>query len=215
MPLQEQANALLVAGAFDRALAAFTALEQRQPGVPFVASLRLFLARQLCDWSPQGLPLLPGEEAAATELETLRQRALRAEPALEPFTSVVMYDDPALHQAAAALWMNRWHPAVPGHPPLPRPRAAGERLRVAYVSSDFHNHATAYLLAGVLEHAGQSAGGFCAPCGGGAGELAGLPRQHGRAVLRLPVGRSCGGGRSAARRLHRGGGLYAPLLPAQ
>ena len=59
--LQEQANALLVAGAFDRALATFGEVERRQPGAPFVACLRLFLARQLCEWSRVGLPLLPGE----------------------------------------------------------------------------------------------------------------------------------------------------------
>lgn len=150
--LQEQANAFLVAGAFDRALSAFTALERRRPGAPFVACLRTFLARQLCDWSPQGLPLTEGEAPAASELETLRQRALRGEPALEPFASVVLYDDPALHRSVAATWMAKLHPPVSGPPAGARPLAAGERLRVAYVSSDFYNHATAYLLAGVLEH---------------------------------------------------------------
>ena len=155
--LQEQANALLVAGAFDRAAAAFGELERRQPGMPFVACLRLFLARQLAEWAPVGLPLLPGEAAAplaadqAAELETLRQRTLRGEPALEPFASLVLYDDPALHHKAAGLWMERLHPPVPQAPAATARALDGGRLRVAYISSDFYNHATAYLLAGVLE----------------------------------------------------------------
>ncbi len=41
-----------------------------------------------------------------------------------------------------------------GIAPLPRRavRTAGSRLRIGYVSSDFHEHATAYLIAGLLEH---------------------------------------------------------------
>ncbi len=155
--LQAQANALLVAGAFDRALVAFGELERRQPGAPFVACLRMFLARQLCEWSALGLPPLPGEEAGAQpedqagELALLRQRALRGEPALEPFASLVLYDDPALHHQVAALWMGRMFPPQSlSTPDTMRPSEHG-RLRVAYVSSDFYNHATAYLLAGVLE----------------------------------------------------------------
>jgi protein O-GlcNAc transferase len=160
--LQAQANALLMAGAFDRALVAFTALEHAQPGAAFVACMRLFLARQLCVWAPLGLPLLPGEVAAtppagaAGEMQTLRQRALRGEPALEPFAGLVLYDDPALHQQAAALWMQKLHAQVLPAPAVAR-RSGGGRLRVAYVSSDFYKHATAYLLAGVLEQHDRNA----------------------------------------------------------
>jgi predicted Zn-dependent protease len=121
--LQEQANAILQAGAFDRALAAFAELEGKQPGAPFVACLWLFLARQLCRWAPLGLPLLTGEtplvaedatadDVAAAELATLRLRAQRGEPALEPFATLVLYDDPALHKHVAGMFMQKLHPQM-------------------------------------------------------------------------------------------------------
>lgn len=161
--LQEQANAFLNAGAPDRALTAYTELENKLPGAPFVACMRLFLARQLCRWAPLGLPLLAdeaqpvtvdttAEAVAAAELATLRLRAQRGELALEPFAALVLYDDPALQMQVTGMFMQRLHPQVES--PLPSSFASGQsggRLRVAYVSSDFYNHATAYLLAGVLE----------------------------------------------------------------
>jgi len=46
-------------------------------------------------------------------------------------------------------WSARVLPAVvPCRPPRPR----GARLRVGYLSADFHGHATAYLIAGFFEH---------------------------------------------------------------
>jgi len=55
--LREQANALLVAGAFDRAWVAFGELERRRPGAPFVACMPKHLARlQLADLSLETLP---------------------------------------------------------------------------------------------------------------------------------------------------------------
>jgi tetratricopeptide (TPR) repeat protein len=110
--LQEQANAFLQVGEFDRAMVAFAELESNQPGAPFVACMWLFLSRQLCRWVPLSLPLLAGEappvaegatdhDVASADLATLRLRAQRGEPALEPFASLVLYDDPALHMHVA------------------------------------------------------------------------------------------------------------------
>ncbi|HWU15598.1 MAG TPA: hypothetical protein VN157_16490, partial [Caulobacter sp.] len=55
------------------------------------------------------------------------------------------FDDPALHRVAARLAAP---PAVPT--PVERP-IPGSQVLVAYLSADLHDHATARLLAGVLE----------------------------------------------------------------
>lgn len=154
-------NALLAAKHYDLALAQIMKVEALAPGRPYVQCMGVFLARQLCRWAPLGLPLLAGEvlpvaegattdDVAAAELATLRLRAQRGEPALEPFAALVLYDDPALHKHVAGMFMQKLHPQVAEAPPLASGQVGG-RLRVAYVSSDFYNHATAYLLAGVLE----------------------------------------------------------------
>ena len=105
--------------------------------------LLVFLEREACRW-PQ----------ADAELQPLRT-ALRALPAhraaeTSPFAHAVLVGDPeeqlkvarhyALHVAAKVQ-------------PLPKQRARPQpgRLRLGYLSADFHNHATAQLLVQVLE----------------------------------------------------------------
>ncbi|KAI9183357.1 hypothetical protein H9P43_004274 [Blastocladiella emersonii ATCC 22665] len=43
-----------------------------------------------------------------------------------------------------------WYPAATGYAPIPPPAAAGERLRVGYVSSDFGNHPLSHLMQSVF-----------------------------------------------------------------
>ena len=73
----------------------------------------------------------------------------RGQPA--PFYSLNLPWERARLRAAAEAQAAR---VFAGIAPLPRRavRAAGSRLRIGYVSSDFHEHATAYLIAGMLEH---------------------------------------------------------------
>ncbi|MBN9430766.1 MAG: tetratricopeptide repeat protein [Burkholderiales bacterium] len=65
-----------------------------------------------------------------------------------PFTVLSWFDDPALqHRAARAYARRHFKPAA-----APMLRAApGRRLRIAYVSSDFYDHATMYLAARLFE----------------------------------------------------------------
>jgi len=95
----------------------------------------MWARRQTCDWS---------EDAA---LDMLVKADLKlGRPGVAPFAALTIFDIPVLHRRCAEL-------AAP--PVVPTPvwpeRPAGERIRVAYLSSDLHEHATARLLAGVLE----------------------------------------------------------------
>lgn len=65
-----------------------------------------------------------------------------------PFVVVSQFDDPELQRTAARLQSARWRAATP--PVLRNP--PDDRIRVAYLSTDFHDHAVAYLMAGVVEH---------------------------------------------------------------
>jgi predicted O-linked N-acetylglucosamine transferase (SPINDLY family) len=67
-----------------------------------------------------------------------------------PFVLLAVSEDPALHLRAARLYTEQ------KYPPAPRPlwtgeRHAHDRIRVAYLSADFHAHATAYLMAELFE----------------------------------------------------------------
>jgi predicted O-linked N-acetylglucosamine transferase (SPINDLY family) len=104
----------------------------------------VFLEREACRW-PQ----------AAQELALLRA-AVQAAPAdlaaeTGPFTHAVLVDDP-LEQRKVARHYARHVSAMIGAP-LPRraARAHAGRLRIAYLSSDFHQHATSQLMVHMLE----------------------------------------------------------------
>lgn len=151
------ANSLVMAGAHEQAVKAFMQYEQTYPASPFMACMVVYLMRQLADWRWPRLPVNAAEVPVLTqaenqkqppELQLLAHRARQGMPALEPFASLVMYNDPALQRLVAQQTLSHLHP-VCGEAARPAP-AAGRVLRVAYVSCEFNEHATGYLLAGVL-----------------------------------------------------------------
>lgn len=105
--------------------------------------LLLFMEREACRWAE-----------AESEMQQLRAK-LRALPPQQPaetsaFSHAVLVDDPieqlkvarhhALHVASKVQVL-----------PRVRARNHGGRLRLGYLSADFHNHATSQLLVQVLE----------------------------------------------------------------
>ncbi len=124
-------------GDTEAGIAAYDAALALAPGLPNVAGQRAFLYRQLGDWE-RSEPALAAAVAA-----------FRADPgSAAPPSLVALVDDPELHVAAARAYLagsgaDTAPPGLAAHP-------AGERLRVAYVSGDFHDHATMYLIADML-----------------------------------------------------------------
>lgn len=130
-------NTLTVAKRFNLALDCMERLERLAPGQDYIEGMRVFLTRQICRWEGQ-----PGD------IERLAGRIRRGEHASEPFAVLAWSDDPALQRRAAKLYMTKHHPPAGGPPPAPH---AGKKLRIGYFSSDYHEHATSYLIAGLLE----------------------------------------------------------------
>lgn len=113
------------------ALADYDAVLAAAPATPLLAGERLHCALKLADWR--------GFDAA---LAGLGDNA-------SPYVLQTVSDDPGAHRAAAARDL-----AAVAVPPLPPPHfaepAAGERLRIAYVSPDFHDNATMHLFGEAL-----------------------------------------------------------------
>jgi predicted O-linked N-acetylglucosamine transferase (SPINDLY family) len=110
-------------------------LFELSPGHPRLAGDLMWARRQTCDWR---------EDAA---LDMLVKADLKlGRPGVAPFAALALFDLPALHRRCATLSAPTGV-AVPVWPVKP----PGGRIRVGYLSSDLHEHATARLLAGVLE----------------------------------------------------------------
>lgn len=107
----------------------------------FRVLIELACARCLsCDWTDE-----------AQHLIRLRERILAGESVSSPFTLLALYDDPALHLLTARSLIAKYHPPanLAGNPQ--RSPARAEKIRLAYVSADFHEHATAFLMAELFE----------------------------------------------------------------
>ena len=102
------------------------------------AAIRLaHLKANRCDWRDGG--------RAARHLVELSQRL-----PVWPWAVATLPSSAAEQRRAAEIWARaKTRQDAPRRPP--RRRAPGERLRIGYLSADFHQHATAFLIAEVLE----------------------------------------------------------------
>ncbi len=95
-----------------------------------------------CDWRDY--------DALCARIADATRAGKRAD---KPFTLMAFSDDPALHLQSARIFAgSRYTRAAAAAAPLP-PRAAAPaaRLKIAYISADFRDHAVAYLIANLFE----------------------------------------------------------------
>ncbi len=122
---------------FAEAMREFRKLEMVAPDHKYLLGGLAISALALCDW------------AVLEEIgPRLRAGAMNGASIVPPFTMLGISADPALLRATAEHYARDAGMA----PPLPRPQfAAHERIRLGYVSSDFHAHATARLMSDLFE----------------------------------------------------------------
>ena len=124
---------------FEAALASYDRAHAIDPDLEYLPALRRFTRMQLCDW-----------EGLDADLALLEAKIGRGEPASPPFPLLILSGSAELQQRAAQLWVRDRCP--PGASlPAACALSARDRIRIGYFSADFHDHATAYLIAGLLE----------------------------------------------------------------
>jgi predicted O-linked N-acetylglucosamine transferase (SPINDLY family) len=99
----------------------------------------LRIKTSICDWN--GLPQLRDAVLQAIE---------RGSRVCNPFVLLNVNCTSALQRKCAELFVKDKFPVQPS-PMTCSVSASNDRIRVAYLSADFHSHATAYLMAGVFE----------------------------------------------------------------
>ncbi len=121
------------------ALRAYERALELNPHLDWLRGAWLHTRLQLCDWN--------GIESAITDLTA---RILEGRKATRPFTVLAISDDPAVQRRAAEISSEDTE-RLGGARPAPARAAAREMIRIGYYSADFHNHATAQLMAGLFE----------------------------------------------------------------
>jgi len=123
----------------DDALAAYSRALELQPDMDFQLGQLLHAKMKLCDWN--GLDPL---------LEQLFRKVRNGDRVSTPFQVLALGDSEELNMRSAQAWVQARYPSQPQLPPFSgTPRQ--DRIRIAYYSADFHNHAAAYLTAEFFE----------------------------------------------------------------
>ena len=121
----------------DEALASYGQALEINPGGDYLAGYYLHTKMMLCDWS--GL-----DEAIAACVTQIKA----GRPVITPFPLLGLVDDPGLQKMAAQNYTAaKW----PRSTEAVSWRAPGQKIRIGYYSADFHDHATSYLIAELLE----------------------------------------------------------------
>ncbi|MBL8308899.1 MAG: hypothetical protein JNL19_00610 [Burkholderiales bacterium] len=136
------ANLEIRVGDFAQAEPRLRALLKMRPDDLGALAKLWHLLRIACRWS----------EAAPVQQAMLERIAAgEVHPALSPFTLLGCEMSPALLRDYAERHGRHVDAAVAARPPHVRAVARTGPLRVGYLSSDFHDHATAILMAGLFE----------------------------------------------------------------
>jgi len=119
--------------------ASFDTALRLNPSYPFIAGTRIFNKTTICDWTDLD-----------REIAALLAQIDSGFPASPPWPLIGFADAPLVQRKAAEMWIAAKCPedfalgparTFPGH----------TRVRIGYYSSDFYNHATAYLMAELFE----------------------------------------------------------------
>ena len=131
-------------GRHEEALAALESALRISPGSPYVLGYLVWNELATCRW-----------QQLERHIESLRRQVRADAIAAAPFVMVALPSSSEEQQRCAQLHVKEKFRRLP--PPLPRAvRRARGRLRLAYVSGDFHEHATAHLMAGLFERHDRS-----------------------------------------------------------
>jgi predicted O-linked N-acetylglucosamine transferase (SPINDLY family) len=123
----------------DEALASYNKALELNPKYEYVLGAALHTQMMMCDWS-----------CFDERLKQITEGIGLSEPVTYPFGFLGLLDSPALQLEAAKIYARNCYR---GHSYVGNlnPRTPNGKIRIGYYSADFHNHATAYLIAELFE----------------------------------------------------------------
>jgi len=124
---------------YDEAIAHYDKALGLKTDIDWICGDLLHTKMKICNWS--GL---------AESLESISKKVMANEKVANPFPLLALHDDVFLHKKASEIYIQSKYPFNPVLGPILK-RSLGQKIRVGYFSADFHNHATGYLMAELLE----------------------------------------------------------------
>jgi predicted O-linked N-acetylglucosamine transferase (SPINDLY family) len=137
--LYNKGTALSALSRHDEAAQAFSRLLNLRPDFAYARGELLYSQLHCCDWTDR-----------SPTIARIRQEVAAGKPAAAPFVFLSVSDLPGDQLRCAKIYSQDRVPAANGPPGRRKPHRH-DRIRVAYLSADFHDHATAYLTAELFE----------------------------------------------------------------
>lgn len=136
--LNNLASTHFEAGQYEEAAHYFARLIEVDHDYPYALGSLIHSRMHVCDWTD-----------FEKNLNSLLVQLHAGRKCAHPFQMLVLSDNPADHLLAANIYRSDITPKLA---PPTWTRRSHTKIRVAYISADFHEHATSYLMAGLLEH---------------------------------------------------------------
>jgi predicted O-linked N-acetylglucosamine transferase (SPINDLY family) len=134
-----RANSLSALKRYAEAANAYAGVLAQDPARPYALGSRLYALAHACDWRER-----------AELREQAREAVQSGKPAIAPFAFLAFSTDPAEQLACARTCVADKHPEI--SPPLyAGAQYEHKRIRLAYLSADFNEHALAHLMVRLFE----------------------------------------------------------------
>ena len=137
--LSNRGTALFEMRRYDEASVDYDALFKLSPDFPYAAGNAALARAYCCDW-----------RSLEQDRKRLHAGIQAGHAVVSPHASTLLVGDPEDQLRAAEVWVGQRCPES-STPLWKGERYRHDRVRVAYLSADFHSHATAYLAAGLFE----------------------------------------------------------------
>ena len=131
---------------YDEAIAHYDKVLSLKPDIDWIFGDLLHIKMKICSWSD-----------LAESLEYISKKVVANEKVVQPFPLLSLSDDAYLHKKCSEIYIQSRYPFNPALEPISKVRRVkiqgpqSQKIRVGYFSADFHNHATAYLMAELFE----------------------------------------------------------------
>jgi predicted O-linked N-acetylglucosamine transferase (SPINDLY family) len=124
---------------YDEALASFEQALRLKPDYEFVQGFVAFLSNRICHWA-----------ALEVSIAKIADDLSAGIAISDPFPVLSLLDAPELHKKASLIWVQKkvQPSGLLGSIPAAQ---RNEKIHLAYLSADFHEHATSYLMAELFE----------------------------------------------------------------
>ena len=135
-----RANLLCELSRYDEALKDFEIAMTINPQFPYLKGVRLATKMRICNW-----------ENYEEDFLDLKESIMDSQRVSQPFWLFPLTDSLDIQKKVAQIWVEDKHPQVVSESIVHSRRPPDKKIKIAYFSADFHEHATMYLMAQLFE----------------------------------------------------------------